>query len=94
MERGHNEQSHAGIYGWLGLAAGVAAFDALAPETMSSAFNRGMQNPYSRYLVLGAWAITTAHLLQLIPHEPVELDPFMRIANCLRPCGDTDSLPE
>lgn len=71
MER--NEESHTGIYGWVCLGAFVAGWDALAPETLSSAFRRGLENPRTRYLVLGAWAITSAHLLGLLPDN---IDPF------------------
>lgn len=69
MERGE----HAGTYGWIALAAGVAAFDYLSPETLSSAVDRALERPRGRYAAIGAVAITAAHLLNIIPEQ---YDPF------------------
>ncbi|UOF77999.1 hypothetical protein [Caudoviricetes sp.] len=73
MER---NESHAGTYGWVALAAGVAAFDYFAPETLSHAVDRALERPMGRYAAIGAVAITAAHLLNLIPKE---YDPFCLI---------------
>ena len=70
MERG---ESHAGTYGWVALAAGVAAFDYFAPETLSSAVDRALECPRARYMAIGAVAVTAAHLLNLLPES---IDPF------------------
>lgn len=69
-------ESHAGTYGWIALAAGVAAFDYLAPETLSHAVDRALERPYGRIAAIGAVAVTAAHLLNLIPRE---YDPFVMI---------------
>ena len=62
-----------GGIGWLGIATGVVAWDIMAPESLTHAFHRGMENPRTRPLVLGALAITAAHLLEVIPRQ---YDPF------------------
>lgn len=68
------EPSKAGTWGWIALVAGVVAFDLLAPETMSNAFRRGLKS--HELLTLGAWAITSAHLLNILPEE---VDPFKHL---------------
>lgn len=75
MERQSKQpyDSHAGTIGWVALAAGVAAFDYFAPETLSSAVDRALETPRGRYLAIGAVAVTAAHLLNLIPEN---VDPF------------------
>lgn len=70
MER---RDSHAGTIGWIGIAAGVAAFDYLSPETLSSAVDRALESPRGRYAAIGAVALTAAHLLNIIPEQ---YDPF------------------
>lgn len=72
MERGE----HAGTVGWIAIAAGVAAFDYFAPETLSHAVDRALERPYGRYAAIGGVAITAAHLLNLIPDQ---YDPFLKI---------------
>lgn len=79
MER---NESHAGTYGWVALAAGVAAFDYLAPETLSHAVDRALERPYGRIAAIGAIAVTSAHLLNLIPSK---YDPFCLIG-IEKPC--------
>lgn len=62
-----------GVIGW-GLVAGtVFVADRYLPESMTHAFHRGMENPVSRPFVLGALAVTAAHLLDVIPRQ---YDPF------------------
>lgn len=67
--------SHAGNWGWVGLTAGVVAWDILAPETLSNAVDRYMDDPFGRVAVLGTVAIVGAHLLNLFPeqYDPIEL---------------------
>lgn len=69
-----NPESHAGTYGWIGLAAGVAAFDYLSPETLSHAVDRALERPVGKYLAIGSMAIVGAHLLNLLPEK---IDPFV-----------------
>jgi len=75
------EREHAGTLGWVGLAAGVVAFDVLAPETLSHAVDRALERPYGRYAAIGAIAVTAAHLLNVIPKG---YDPFclLNIEKC------------
>lgn len=63
---------------WVGLAAGVAAYDILCPEgeTMSEQYDRWLDNPRAKYLAIGAVAVTAAHLLNVIPEQ---YDPFTRL---------------
>lgn len=71
--RNRNPESHAGSYGWIAIAAGVAAFDYFSPETLSHAVDRALEHPVRRYAAIGAIAVTSAHLLNLLPER---LDPF------------------
>jgi len=64
---------------WAGLAAYVALCDVFGKETLTSAFARGVENPRTRPFVIGALGVTALHLLDAIPHEPIELDPFFMI---------------
>jgi hypothetical protein len=66
-------ESNTGRWGWLGIAVGVAAFDALSPETLSHSFQRA-----PRAVRLGAIAITAAHLLDALPRR---VDPFYMAAD-------------
>lgn len=86
MERQRNE-THAGSIGWLAIAGFVAVFDLLSSESLSHAFTRGMQNEYSRPLVLGGMAVTALHLLDVIPHQ---YDPFYATIDHFRPYDVTD----
>ena len=65
--------SHAGTYGWVALAAGIAVFDYFAPETLSHAVDRALECPRGRYAAIGAVALTAAHLLNVLPKQA---DPF------------------
>lgn len=63
---------------WCGVAAGVAAYDLLCPqgETMSEAVDRAMEHPVKRIAALGAIAITSLHLANLLPQQ---VDPFHQL---------------
>jgi hypothetical protein len=63
-----------GSSGWLLLAAGVIAWDAAAPETMSDAFKRGCATPQGVAVLGLAWAVLTAHLFAALPERA---DPFL-----------------
>lgn len=71
----------AGDYGWIGLTAGVIAFDALAPETLSGAVDRYLERPIGRIVAIGAIAVTGAHLMNLLPER---LDPIHQGFDLLR----------
>ena len=60
-----------GNLGWACLAAGVVAWDIFAKETLSEAVDRSLL--HNRAATLGAIAITSAHLANLIPEK---IDPF------------------
>ncbi len=66
-------REHFGTYGWAALAAGVAAFDILSPETLSHAVDRALERPVGRYFALGAIAVTAAHLVNVLPEKA---DPY------------------
>lgn len=70
MEREHN-----GTLGWCCIAGFVIAFDMFSEETLSHAVERGLENKYSRPWVLGALALTGAHLSGMLPEQ---VDPFKR----------------
>lgn len=78
---GKNPESRAGNYGWVGLAAGVIAWDVLAPETLSSAADRYLKHPIGKYIALGATAIVAAHVVNAFEAYDIP-DPIM-VANDL-----------
>jgi len=81
MESGVTRNTtHRGSWGWLGLAASVVVFDVFSEESLSHAFTRGMENKYSRPIVLGVLAVTAAHLLDLMPENIDPLDTLTRYA--------------
>jgi hypothetical protein len=67
---------------WIGLAAGVAAYDALCPrgETLSEGIDAALERPIGRYLAIGAVAVTSAHLLNILPNK---IDPIQRFVQLL-----------
>lgn len=65
-------------YGWMGLTAGVILWDALAPQTLSSAYDRYLEHPVKRIAAIGAVALTGAHLLNVLPPQ---LDPIQRVGD-------------
>jgi hypothetical protein len=67
---------HIGDAGWVGVGLTVLAFDYFSPETLSHAFKRGLSNPNSRPFIVGALAITAAHLCGVLP---VQVDPFAQL---------------
>lgn len=75
------ERDKSGTWGWVGLVAGVVAWDVLAPETLSEAVDRALDSR-GRYLAIGAVAVTAAHLLNVLP-EPI--DPIHQLAEHLSP---------
>lgn len=60
---------------WVGLAASVAAYDILCPEgeTMSEGVDRALETRVGRVLALGAIAVTSCHLANILPQR---YDPF------------------
>jgi hypothetical protein len=60
-------KEHAGDIGWGLLAAGVIAWDVLAPETLSGAVDRYLEHPKGKYLAWAAGGIVTGHVLNIIP---------------------------
>lgn len=75
-----NENSHAGDWGWVGLTAGVIAWDTLAPETLSHAVDRYLEHPMGKVLAIGAIAITAGHLLNVFDKYNIP-DPIQESAN-------------
>jgi hypothetical protein len=73
-------QRHIGNIGWAVVGATVLAWDVAAPETLSAAFGRGLDNPRTRPLVIGGLAITGAHLMRVIPER---YDPFHYVTHFL-----------
>lgn len=76
---------------WIGLAAGVFAYDVLCPEgeTLSEGVDRALERPRARFATIGAIAITGAHLLNVIPEK---IDPLHHV---LRVCqGKTGAISD
>ena len=70
------ERSKAGTAGWVGLGIYVAAWDILAPETLTSAFKRGREHKAASPLVVGALGVTALHLMGVLPEK---IDPFYAV---------------
>lgn len=66
---------------WIGLAAGVFAYDVLCPEgeTLSEGVDRALERPRSRYMTMGAIAIVSAHLLNFLPEKADPLHHLLRV---------------
>lgn len=72
---------------WGVLGASVAIYEYYAPEgeLMSEAVDRALQKPLARYLVIGAVAITAAHLLNIPERLNLEqYDPIHRLGQIKR----------
>ena len=67
--------------GWAALAIGVAAWDLLAPETLSAGFRKAHEHPASAVAVAGVWALLTAHLWNVLPQR---VDPLYVILHANR----------
>jgi len=66
--------------GWIGLTAGVIAFDVLAPQTLSTAFDRYLEHPTRKWLAIGSVALVGSHLLNLPDHFDIP-DPITIVAD-------------
>lgn len=71
-----------GATGWVITAGVVTAWDLLADETMSSAFERGVRHKLARPAVVASWAVLTAHLFGALPEKH---DPFKIFIKRVRP---------
>lgn len=64
------QPKHYALYWWLGMAATVAAWDAIRQEdTLTSCYRRGMENPLARPFLTAAAAATALHLCNVIPRK-------------------------
>lgn len=66
---------------WIGLAAGVFAYDVLCPEgeTLSEGVDRALERPRSRIMTIGAIAVVGAHLLNVLPEKIDPLHHTLRV---------------
>lgn len=66
---------------WIGLAAGIFAYDVLCPEgeTLSEGVDRALEHPKGRIAAIGAIAITSAHLLNILPEKIDPLHNLLRV---------------
>lgn len=71
-----NPETLVGTIGWAGLTAGVVAWDVLASETLSSAYDRYLEHSVKKWLAIGSVVMTGAHLLNIPEHfgipDPIE----------------------
>lgn len=72
-----------GTLGWLGLAAGVAIFDAFAKETMSHAADRAMARKYGKIATVAAVATVAFHLVNAFDKAGIP-DPMTKIVGRIR----------
>jgi hypothetical protein len=70
--------SRTGTAGWAAIGSFVIAFDLLSKESLTHAFERARESESVpiKALALGTLAVTTAHLVGVIPRQ---VDPFYRI---------------
>lgn len=66
---GEKVESHRGVIGWLGLAAGIIIFDVKSPDSLSAAAHRGMEHPIGKYAIPLAIGATALHLMNLVERE-------------------------
>ena len=59
--------------GWLVIGVLVVAWDVVAPETLTAAFQRARSGPVGGTAVAVAWALLTGHLFDVLPKRA---DPF------------------
>lgn len=73
-----------GSIGWLALGAGVAAFDAWAPETLSHAAERALnRNKYGKIATTAAVATVALHLVRAFDKAGIP-DPMVKIVGGIR----------
>lgn len=70
-----------GALAWGALVGGIVLYDALAPQTLSESFHKGMETR-AKPLLVGAVALTAAHLLR--PHCLSVYDPVTQIGGYIR----------
>lgn len=68
----HN-QTHWGTAGWFGLAVYCAAWDYVAEETLTHAWQRGMEKFPWNFMLAGALGATALHLAGILPRKA---DPY------------------
>ena len=76
MERyqyGERNQTRTGTLGWVGVGAAVLAAEIICEESLTHAFRRGLDSNRYRPFLLGGMAITSLHLLDLLPSS---VDPY------------------
>jgi hypothetical protein len=80
LERRPDHETHnltrQGTIGWLLVGATVVGAEVYFEESLTHAFQRGLDNPRYRPLVLGGLAVTVLHLTRLLPRPA---DPFYLI---------------
>jgi hypothetical protein len=75
-------ESKAGTIGLAVVASGVIMWDILAPETISSGFDRYLEHPVKRLAAIGGVVVVAAHLLNIperlgLPDPVNELSRFV-----------------
>lgn len=83
------ERLDEGVAKWATLGLCIGALEFFGDESLTHAFDRAMQHDKMKYVALGGLALTGAHLLDLIPHKPIELDPYYLVARAISKLGDT-----
>jgi hypothetical protein len=53
--------------GWVVVGTVVVAWDVVAPETLSAAFQRARSSPVGFAVLAVAWGALTVHLFQILP---------------------------
>ncbi|HUB42198.1 MAG TPA: hypothetical protein VMA72_25385 [Streptosporangiaceae bacterium] len=59
--------------GWIVVGTVVVAWDLVAPETLSAAFQRARSSPVGFAVLAVTWGALTGHLFRVLP---VQADPF------------------
>ena len=69
-----------GVQKWVALGCCIATLEFIGDETLTHAFQRGLDNEKVQYLCLGGLALTGLHLLDVLPRE---IDPYYKIADAV-----------
>ena len=67
-----------GVQKWATLGCCIAGLEFIGSETLTHAFQRGLDSDVGKYVCLGGLALTGAHLLNVLPRE---IDPYYYIAD-------------
>ena len=82
MPEQKKSETNIGALGWASIGAFALGWDCFAEQTLSNFAHERISDPRTRYLALGALAITAIHLTR--PESLRSLDPITRLGGMVR----------